>query len=575
MCFRRFPALLFLFAALSDCQKRVEGPPPRYVVVRFENISGDPSLEWVCRAASDFLARSLAGAMEGPVVGTATLDRVSATLGARPATAPGISAERSAAIVAGATRVITGYIERGDVERMGAGLRIAATEEDVSTGKSVRVVSAAETTPMKALARLAHEFSPAARPYLTSSPEALRLYITGLEGPREDAAIRAEQAIQADADFGPGWLLLVSLNVSRGNRDAAIDLIERARRQKLDPLDLAELDLDSASLRNDRKGRIEALRRIASLSPGDTLLLRSVAEAEVAAGQFRAAGADWKKLTEMLPNDPDAWNQLGYARAWEGDYTGAIAAMKQYAALRRSDPNPLDSMGDIQYMYRKFQEAAASYLEANAKDPDFQTGGDLYKAAWAKFKAGDKAGADGAFEQFRAAREKAKIADTQLFQADWLYRTGRRKDALALLRRGAREPIAAAQLTIWDLLAGDRATAAKDAGGVGTATTPLAFSARFAALPSASAVEWEARAGRMTTGMGSAGLRQIATGYALLLDGKKEAALPVWQKIAETAPGTDFFALAIYTRLKGEQPKLELTPDPSGVNPFAALLDSF
>jgi tetratricopeptide (TPR) repeat protein len=275
-----------------------------------------------------------------------------------------------------------------------------------------------------------------------------------------------------------------------------------------------------------------------------------------------------------LANDADAWNQLGYARAWAGNYAGALEAMKEYVRLRPSDPNPSDSTGDVYYMYRKFPEAAASYLLASAKDPKFQQGGDLLKAAWAKFKAGDKAGADSAFEQFRAAREKAKSAELPLFQADWLYRTGRHKEAITLLRKDRQGPNAAAQLAIWDLLEKDRAAAAKDAASVGQPTSPLIFAARFAALPSASPAEWDARADRMVKGTGATGFREIAMGYALLLDGSKEAALRVWQKIVETTPATDFFSRAIYTRLQGQRPKLELTPDPSTVNPFAAVLDT-
>jgi TolB-like protein/Tfp pilus assembly protein PilF len=544
------------------------------MVVRFENLSGDPALEWLSRGASEFLSRSLSGAMDGPVLPANSVGRVESTFGTRPASAPGVSSERSAALVAGATRIISGY-----VEREAGSLRIVATEEDAASGKSLHVLAVEDKDPMQALARLAHEFSPAARPYVTSDAEALRLYVSGLESPPQEGGGLVEQAIQADANFGPAWLLLVNLNIARGNREAAEEMIERARQRKIDPLDLAELDLASAGLRGDRDGRIRALRQVSDLTPGDSLLLRSVAETETTAGQFAAAAADWKKLAALIPQDADAWNQLGYARAWAGDYPGAIEALKEYARLRPKDPNPSDSTGDVHYMYRKFPEAAASYLEANAKDPNFQQGGDFLKAAWAKFRAGDKAGADAAFEKFRAAREKAgsssgKSADLPSFQADWLYRTGRQKEAVALLRNAGKGPNTAAQLAIWDLLAKDRDAAAKDAFAVGEANTPLIFAAHFAALPSASAEEWEARADRMIKGPAAASFREVALGYALLLDGKKEAALPVWRQITEKTSATDFFSRAIYARLQGARPKLEIVVDPGTVNPFACVLDT-
>ena len=148
---RRISSLLFLFAVLSGCQKKAAGPPPRYMVVRFENLSGDPALEWLSRGSSEYLSRSLSGAMDGPVVPANAVGRVESNFGTRPASAPGISGERSAALVAGATRVISGYVERA------AGrLRIVATEEDAASGKSVQVLSVEDKNPMQALARLAH-----------------------------------------------------------------------------------------------------------------------------------------------------------------------------------------------------------------------------------------------------------------------------------------------------------------------------------------------------------------------------------------------------------------------------------
>ncbi len=559
---------VFLLLALAGCQKKVTGPPPRYVVLRFENLSGDPSLEWVARGASEFLSRSLAGAMDGPVLNPAALNRLSSTLGARPAKSPGISSERSEAVVAGGTRAITGYFERSP-----AGLRIEATELDLQTGKSVRSVSGAGPEPMKALASLARNLSPTAAPYLTSNGAALRSFIDGFEGTGEQAIGNLEASVHADPSFGPAWVLLVNAYLAGGKAADAGAVLDKARSQRLDKYDEANLDLASSILRNDPKERLAAIHRISALSPGDTVLLRSTAEADTHAGNFQDAAAEWNKLAAVLPADPNAWNQFGYSRAWSGDYVGALAAMREYARIRPNDPNPLDSIGDVHYMFRNYKEAADSYLQANTKDPAFQNGGDLYKAAWAKFEAGDKTGADAAFAQFRAAQQKAKSQEAPLVEADWLYRTGRKAKAIAVL---SAQPDAAAhsQLAIWDLLAGDRKAAATEAAAAGQPTTPAAFLARFVSLPSASADEWQHRAQVMLAAPAVAPLRNMAIGYALLLDDKQDDALPVWKRIADNSDGTDFFSRAMYARLNGEQPKLALLPDPNSINQFAALLES-
>jgi tetratricopeptide (TPR) repeat protein/TolB-like protein len=565
---------LLLFAA-SGCQKKSAGPPPRYAIVRFENLSGDATLDWVGRAASEVLSNSLAGVMNGPVLSSAAVSRSSSSLGTRPAPAPGISTARDAARVAGATRLISGYIERA-----GAKVRVTASEEDLSSGKTLSIRSVVDNSVLGALSRLAHEFSPSARAYETTNVTALQRYATALEAPPEERETALEKATEADPDFGAVWLARAGAEAVRGNREAAEALIGQARQQKLSEFSLASLDLEAAALKGDTGARIQAMRRISTLRPGDGDVLRSLAETETAAGNFRAAAEDWQKLTQTLPADPGAWNSLGYALSYAGDYAGARAAFEEYRKLRPNDANPLDSIGDLDYAWRKFGDAAANYSQASAKQPDFEQYGDLYKAAWAKFNAGDKAGAETLFAQFREARTRASDPLITLRWADWLYRTGRAKQAVTYLRQTVSETKSESvrvtgysQLAIWDLLEGDRASAARDAAGVGKVSTPAQALARFVALPSASVAEWESRAERMMPQPAMGDLRRLAIGYALLLDGKREAAVPVWQEIVRRNPATDFFSRAVYARLQGKPVERALLPDPTNVNQFQALLD--
>lgn len=559
-----------LFAACN--RKTANAPPPRYAVLRFENLSGDPDLSWLGRAIGESLPVSLDGKLDGPVLGSSSLIRTAPGLGPRPAAAPGDSSERAEALAAGANRAISGYIER-----VSGRIRITAMDEDLPTGKTVRVVSATAASPIGALDRLAHEFSPQARPPLTANTAALRDYTIALESPAAASAALLENAVSLDPGLGPAWLALTRLALGRNDRAGAAALIAEARSRKLDALSEANLALEAANLAPDRAARIAALRKVSSLNPADAILLRSLAEAEMNAGQFSAAAADWRKLTSVSPNDPGVWNSLGYALSYSGDYAGALAALQRYSQMRPNDPNASDSIGDLDYSFRKFREAADSYLAAYRKQNDFEQFGDLYKAAWAKFRAGDKPGADALFAQFREKRVKSDVL-FDLLAADWLYRTGRQREAVASLRKVTAEtqsePLrvsAYAQLTIWDLLAGDRGQAAKDAALIGSKITSApAFIARFVALPSASAAEWQLRAEK-TIPLAAGSLRPLALGYALLLDGKRDAAVPVWQQLVEQSSATDFFARAVYAGLAHKPFDRPLLPETGGVNQFAAV----
>jgi tetratricopeptide (TPR) repeat protein len=547
------------------------GPPPRYAVLRFENLTGDPSLEWTARAASEVLSRSLATALSGPVLHSAALARVAASLGPEPAAAPGIYAETNEARLAGATRVISGY-----VEKTRGRIRIEASERDLANARTIRSVTAEGASPLAAINALAKQLSATAEPYLTTNSEALRLYSAGIESGAGDSEL--EQAVAADPGFGPAWAALATRELARSDGDAARQTIARAGRYRLDAYDRATIDAAAATINHDRDARMVALRRISALSPGDTVLLGTVAQLEMEAGEFADAASDWNKLAAVLPNDLNTWNLLGYARAYSGDYKGGLDAMQAYQKFDPAGANPIDSTGDVYFLFRKFKEAADRYLAANTKNPNFLNHGDLYKAAWARYYAGDKSGAETLFRQFRLAREKAHDPTALLFTADWLYRTGRSADAIALLRGETQsgstaKPLVYSQLAIWDLLAGDRAAAARDAAAAGNPQSVPVFLAQFCAISPASKEEWQARAEKMLPGEGANNLRLLAVGYALILDGKAAEAIPMWKEIVDKSPGTDFFVQAVLARLQGQPVKQPIVPSPANVNEFAAVLD--
>ena len=581
------PAFLAALSLAACNKEKPAAAPPRFAVVRFENLTGDSSLEWTGRAASEVLAVTLESGLGGPVLRANAVSRFAQSLGAHSAAVPGVSGERPAALLAGANHIITGYVELENGR-----FRVTASEENASTGKNVRTVSATESSFDAALGRLASQFTSKAKPYLTANPDAVRNYAAALEETAADGARDFRKALDADPDFGPAWVSRAALDAGRGDRAAFTQTVTEARRRKIDPFSSAQLDLEEAAVDGNNKARVAALRKVTDMSPGDTSLLRSLAEVETSIGAFQASAADWARLTAQAPAEFGGWNNLAYARAFAGDYAGALAALQEYARLRPNDANPLDSLGDVHYDFGKFAEAAAAYAKATQKDPNFERQGDLYKAAWAKFRAGDKAGADKLMAEFQSARNKQPDPVTPLLAADWLYRTGRGPQAIALLRQAAAPAPpdtgkadagqaaqtsqlrmnALSQLAVWELLAGDRAKAAMDVAAMGKPGNLPALIAAFAAMPSAAAGEWETRAGRLFPAPQMQSLRRAALAYALLLDGKREAALPIWKQVAAAAPG-DFHAAAVVARLEGRKPALEVAPNPAGVNQFLAVLD--
>src|ERR1700722_11386540 len=112
------------------------GLSPRVAVLRFENLSGDPALDWMGRGFSEIISGELAGSPQRYVVQWRALHSLDAALGKRPPTAPGISAERTLAMAAGADEILY-----GDFSVLRGMLRATVTQEDTTTRKTVRTIS--------------------------------------------------------------------------------------------------------------------------------------------------------------------------------------------------------------------------------------------------------------------------------------------------------------------------------------------------------------------------------------------------------------------------------------------------
>ena len=128
-------------------------------------------------------------------------------------------------------------------------------------------------------------------------------------------------------------------------------------------------------------------------------------------------------------------------------------------------------------------------------------------------------------------------------------------------------------MAILQVAEGDRAAALRSLQNAGPLNIPSILTVRFSLLPSAPAGEWESRSQRLFAQPQLSALRAVALGWALILDGRKDAAVSVWEKIVEDSPAIDFFPRAVLARLKGEKLKHLAPPDPRTLNQFEAVLD--
>lgn len=543
------PILVALWALISCQRQPAASPAGRIAILRFENLSPDASLAWMGRAFSEVVATELGG--EGgsqQVLTSLRLHSYDRLLGVRPVSAPGISSERTEALLAGATRIVYGEytVRKGKLEAR-------VTIEDPRGQHMVRTfaVSAPAGDVLGAAAQIAREIEPKAAPYPTRSPAALEHFIHALEA--GDAATieqNANAAIQEDPDFAPPYRLLAQVRVQRGDAAGATALLEQAlgRGNRMPAVERARLELQAAEIGQNPDARQAALMKLVKLDATDPTAWRALGDGSMSRHDYARAAEAYRKATELEPGDVAAWNSLGYAAAYAGDLEGAVAALRRYQSLAPNEANPVDSLGDIHMLSGKLAEAEKFYLEAFQKDPNFLNQGDLLKAAVASYYTGDPAAADKAAGRYFDARNKAKDPILDYRRAQWLWLTGHRKEAYrgmqafaAANETGALRDAASradAELALWSLMLGDRPAAAQLAVKALRVAGPMArgnaMVAAFLAQEPASPSEWAVRAERQFGGPGQTNIRNFALAYALLLNREFQPAQLLFKQMWES-----------------------------------------
>jgi len=443
-------ALVAILLVLSASCSKSSGPARGVLaILRFENLTGDASLDWMARGA----ARQIGFQLEGVLV----------------ADSPQPSGEREQAIAAGAGRILYGYVSKnGDRLRLRAEMEDAASRKFAKSAEASGPLSAGLVPLANAVSR---QLDPAARPLGAKNEAALSTFVAGLNASDAPAAIDAlSRSIAADPDFGAAYLALLQFSLGRQDRASAEKFLAlaRARGDAIPAVDRAKLDVFAAQLAGDTAAVAQSLGALSKLTPTDPSLLRTLANTELAAKRYAAAIEYLKKALELQPGDPTLLNTLGYTRAYAGDLDGAVATLREYERVLPKDANPLDSIAEVHFYFGRFSEAEKLYRQAYERDPNFQNAGPLIRSALARLMTGDVSGSETIFSEYERVRRAANDPVIEFTRARWDFLRGKRAEAIRKLEAflGAtrdRETAAIADctITVWLLETGDRAAAAK------------------------------------------------------------------------------------------------------------------
>lgn len=419
-----------LLAATLSCRRPPAPEVTRVAFLTFENLTGDGSLDWIGQAAPRVLEHDLTG--------------VDKTI---PLAAPVLRD----AYLEGASRLVHGYYEM----RSGK----LHFEIDIEDAASHRMLSTSgqDGQPGEAMNRAAKLIAAGASDFHASS-DAVAAWGMG----------DYERAVMLDPGFALAWLNWTEQLASGGDKTRALEVAQRGLEQspaasseaaRAAEIDRTQLELAAAALRQDDAAHLQAERRLSQLIPYDPAIRVALAEAENKARDFAAAAHDYQLAHQGAPHDADLLNSLGYAQALAGDLDAARKSFQEYGrGAGEASVNAFDSLGEALFINGKFDDAEQQFLNAYQKDPNFLQGLTLWKAAHARWLASPQdprnlAAADKIAERYFVARAEAHDPLMPLVNAQWLYETGRTKEAEEfLMHQSAAATVAAAkqQLAVWN-----------------------------------------------------------------------------------------------------------------------------
>ncbi len=439
------------------------GPVASLAVLPFRNGTGDPRYDWVRAGLPDVLHTEL---QQAALLRLAGDDRIAGVLKSlrlpedeevRPAVLTRLAS------LAGVDNVTTAtFLRAGDLFRIEATV-VRVGPSSAVPAAPIRVEGRGEESIFSLVDELATrirselgvsrrwgESDRRAADLTTENVTALRLYSEGLEQSRSgnhlEAARRLEEATNEDAGFAVAHALLAQTYDRLGYADKAVAAAERAMQGLggASPLEAARIHAVRASLGNDLAAAEEALRRLTALVPNDPEPLLELAVAQEDRGELTEARGALVRVLALDPAHPEARYTLGRVLVKLGEPDEGLKAFNQALALHVESGNDegratvLNGQGNAHLALGWYDEAARNFQESldirRAIGDQRGVGVALNNIALVRATQGRSEDAVRsaleALEVRRAIGDRAGVAETHLSLGDIYQEAGRPEEAL-------------------------------------------------------------------------------------------------------------------------------------------------
>ncbi len=239
----------------------------------------------------------------------------------------------------------------------------------------------------------------------TSSPEAAQAFAEGrrlIENGREAEAVsRFKHALELD----PGFVMARAYLGKDTAGAEGLELLKSAAAdaKELPPAERLYVQLLLDKRLDDSSAIAERVAALAQAAPDDWRVQFEQGELAYNARNWKEAAEAYRKAILVGRSCP-VFNSLGYALAMDEQYTDAVKALRRCAELMPNEPNPQDSVGEVQLASGHFELAEAAFNKALSLEKGFYPA--MHGLAVSRFYQGDWDGGFALLERARAATSR-------------------------------------------------------------------------------------------------------------------------------------------------------------------------
>jgi len=235
----------------------------------------------------------------------------------------------------------------------------------------------------------------------------------------EDSEAECRRALAENPNFAEARYLLAQLLFTRGEKQTALQELERAYRDAPKNPEIAR-ELATRYEEAERWADAYAIwRRLASAFQNNPEWRWHSATCAERLNLWQEAQADYTELTVTQPQFAPAWVNLGRVHLAQGDYEGALSCFTRAIELNPEDANAFFNAGDALYRLGAYEAAAETYTLGLQRDPQNAQG--FFVLGNAYFQMGAYEAAMMAFQQVlalqpdhHAARHNLELVKEQL-----------------------------------------------------------------------------------------------------------------------------------------------------------------